>query len=93
MVYILHFDKPFGHARHYVGYCKDNRFEERLQEHASGRGSLFLKKVIEAGITWELVATFPNATENFERRIKEVWKNTSRLCSICNENLHLVWQC
>lgn len=83
MVYILHFDKPFGHARHYVGYCKDARFNDRMEEHKQGRSG-FMKRVHDAGIAWQVVATFPGATENFERRIKTVWKNTTRICPICS---------
>lgn len=37
VIYVLHFDRPLHHARHYVGYARNLR--ARLQAHAGGRGS------------------------------------------------------
>ena len=37
-VYLLHFDQPYKHARHYVGWTARN-VRCRLAEHAAGRGA------------------------------------------------------
>lgn len=86
MVYIIHFEKPFKHAKHYVGYCDDQRFEERIAEHRQARyQDSFMGKVNAAGIGWHVARTIPGADENLERRIKEVWKRTSALCPCCTD--------
>ena len=53
-----------------------------MDEHSSGRGSKFLKRVLDAGITWEVVARL-SGDENLERRIKFVWKDTVKRCPVC----------
>lgn len=50
MIYILHFDSPYFHARHYVGYCGDGTLEQRLQRHRSGQGSRLMSAIELAGI-------------------------------------------
>jgi predicted GIY-YIG superfamily endonuclease len=37
IVYLLHFDQPYKHARHYVGWTARN-VKRRLAEHEAGRG-------------------------------------------------------
>lgn len=86
MVYILHFERPFKHARHYVGYCEDSRFDERMKEHHAARyQDSFMGKVNAAGIKWEVARVIPGADENLERRIKFIWKRTAALCPCCTE--------
>jgi predicted GIY-YIG superfamily endonuclease len=36
-IYLLHFERPFGHARHYLGSAED--LEARLTEHAADAGA------------------------------------------------------
>ena len=38
MIYLIHFDRPLHHARHYLGYCADGTLEVRLIRHRAGRG-------------------------------------------------------
>lgn len=85
MVYILHLNQKFGHSRHYVGYCGDDRFDERMKEHLSGNGSKFMARVKKKGINWQCVVKVPGATENLERRIKYIWKDTTKRCPICSK--------
>lgn len=68
-VYLIHLDRPFQHARHYVGWAKD--LDRRLAHHAAGTGARFLQVVREAGITWQLVRVWPDADRTFERRLKK----------------------
>jgi hypothetical protein len=81
MVYLIHFDKPYKHARHYIGFT-DN-LEQRLHDHEHTRnGARLLQVVREAGIGFEVVKTWPEGDRNFERQLHNR-KNSSRLCPIC----------
>jgi len=78
-VYLLHFDRPYKHARHYLGYAKD--LQAWLELHRSGNGARLIQVVQEAGIGWTLARTWPGGKE-IERRLKRQ-KNSPRLCPIC----------
>jgi predicted GIY-YIG superfamily endonuclease len=79
VVYLLHFDRPFGHARHYTGWTTD--LVARLAEHAAGRGARLLAVVTEAGIGWQLARTWCG-TRNTERALKRQG-GASRRCPLC----------
>ena len=79
-VYLLHFNAPFGHARHYTGWSAD--LSLRLAEHAAGRGARLTEVVAAAGITWTLARTWPNKTRSDERRIKNQG-GAARRCPLC----------
>lgn len=80
-IYILHFEHPFKHARHYIGWT-DN-LEQRLTDHWNGRGSTLLKHVRMAEIGWIVAAVFPG-TRNDERKLKNRG-GCSRSCPICQD--------
>jgi len=50
MIYIIHFDSSYHHARHYVGFRRDGGLEERLARHRAGSGSRLMLAVELAGI-------------------------------------------
>ena len=52
-VYLLHFDQPYKHANHYIGWTK-RTVRCRLAEHEAGRGARLLAVVRAAGIGWQL---------------------------------------
>ena len=79
-IYIIHFDQPFRHARHYVGWT-EGAVEDRIAYHRSGRGAVLLRAVNEAGIGWSVVETFPG-TRYDERRIKKS-HHRERYCPVC----------
>lgn len=79
-VYLLHFDTPFGHAKHYTGWTAD--LAQRLAQHASGRGARLTEVVKDAGIGWTLARTWPGVTRTFERRLKNQG-GASRRCPAC----------
>lgn len=85
MVYLIHFDEPFGHAQHYLGYSKDELFEKRMECHKKNQGSRLIAAVNKAGIGWKVVRTWPNEDGNFERKLKN-WKKSRCLCPVCKEN-------
>jgi predicted GIY-YIG superfamily endonuclease len=79
MVYLLHFARPYRHARHYLGYAED--LEQRLARHRAGSGARLLAVIAAAGIDWRLVRTW-SGTRTLERRLKGRHSGV-RLCPIC----------
>lgn len=87
MVYLIHFDRPLGNldnprgqARHYLGYTED--LETRIEAHRRGNGSAIMRAVSDAGISWQLVRTWPGGRD-VERRLKRQ-HNAPRFCPICS---------
>ena len=80
MVYLIHFDTPYKHARHYLGFTHD--LDARLEQHRQGNGARLIEVIAEHGITWRLARTWEGERE-LERRLKN-WHNSPRLCPICN---------
>jgi predicted GIY-YIG superfamily endonuclease len=79
-VYLIHFLKPYKHARHYLGYSTN--LDKRITDHLCGMGARLLEVVTDAGIEWRLVRTWPGDRE-LERQLKNR-KDAPRLCPICN---------
>jgi len=78
-VYLLHFARPYRHARHYLGYAED--LERRLARHRAGTGARLLEVISEAGITWRLVRTW-SGSRTLERQLKGRHSGV-RLCPLC----------
>lgn len=85
MIYILHFDTSYHHAKHYVGYCADGTLEQRLARHRAGQGSRLMLAIELAGIGFTVALTHPG-DRHFERKLKRA-KNTSRFCPLCSKRL------
>lgn len=79
-VYLIHLERPYKHARHYIGFARN--IEARLDHHRRGSGANFLKVVTRAGIPWHLVRVWAGQDKTFERRIKG--RSATRLCPECN---------
>lgn len=81
-LYLLHFDPPYQHARHYLGYA-DN-VERRVVEHlsSSSKSSPLVRAALANGSTVELVRTWPGGTRTLERRLKRR-HNHGPLCPTC----------
>jgi predicted GIY-YIG superfamily endonuclease len=77
-IYLLHFERPFGHARHYLGWA--GNLDGRLWHHRRGTGANLMRKVREAGIDWQLARTW-DGTRNDERRMKN--RGHTRRCPVC----------
>jgi predicted GIY-YIG superfamily endonuclease len=78
-VYLLHFDRPYQHARHYCGWAGD--LPGRLRQHRAGRGARLLQVINQAGIGWTLVRTWTGPRAR-ERQIKRQG-GLSRCCPAC----------
>ena len=79
-IYLLHFDRPYRHAAHYLGYSPN--IPARLREHAAGTGARLTQVVKDAGIGWQLARTWPGATRRDERRLKRRGSGR-RQCPMC----------
>jgi predicted GIY-YIG superfamily endonuclease len=85
-VYLLHFEQPYRHARHYLG--STTSLDTRLKQHTRGRkagGARLMEVVNQAGIPWRLARTWEGGREE-ERQLKG-WNNGCRLCPICKAEL------
>ena len=81
-VYLIHFDAPYKHARHYIG-CTCN-LERRIAEHRRGdstKASRLMAAVHDANIGWDVVRTW-EGDYNLEKRLQAT-HNGARLCPIC----------
>jgi predicted GIY-YIG superfamily endonuclease len=79
-IYLLHFARPYRHARHYLGFAED--LEQRLAQHRAGRGARLVQVVLGAGIGFEVARTW-KGDRRLERRLKNQRNAPARLCPIC----------
>lgn len=81
-VYLIHFDEPFKHAEHYIGFVtKQSNLSLRMDHHKNGRGARLMDAVSKAGIDWRVVRYWPKGDRTFERRLKG--RSAKRYCPIC----------
>lgn len=81
-IYLIHFERPFKHARHYIGWTEGD-VDAREIRHLEGRGSPLLRAVDEASIAFSVVRTW-KGTRKLERQLKNR-KKASKLCPECKE--------
>lgn len=84
--YLIHFDQPYKHAKHYRGFC-EGKVEDRLAMHQSGNGARLLRVLNEAGIGYKVVRIWTDVDRGFERALKK--KAVHSICPICNPKLKL----
>jgi predicted GIY-YIG superfamily endonuclease len=83
MVYLIHFERPYRHARHYVGYSRNaEAFERRIEHHRNGTGARLLEVVTAAGIGFHVSRTWPDGTRDDEGRLKRR-HGAGRFCPAC----------
>lgn len=80
-VYLIHFDTPYRHAHHYLGYAERD-VEQRLAQHRAGNGARLMEVIAAAGITWQLARTWIG-DRALERKLK-TRHDSPALCPICN---------
>ena len=78
-VYLLHFSRPYWHARHYIGFS--TRLESRIRDHRRGRGSPLVAAAVECGIEIFIARRWEKVTRGFERRLHRTVGQ--RMCPIC----------
>ena len=84
VIYLLHFDRPYRHARHCTGWTEGSgSLTERLTRHERGDGARLLAVVHAAGITWQLARTWTGPRAR-ERQLKRQG-GASRRCPMCHQ--------
>ncbi|WP_280410095.1 hypothetical protein [Nocardia brasiliensis] len=81
-MYLLHFERPYRHAKHYTGWTTD--LDARLADHRAGRGARLLAVIEKAGIGWSLARTW-DGNRGRERQLKRAG-GASRRCPMCGVN-------
>ena len=81
-IYLLHFDQPYKHAKHYLGWASD--LDARLAQHADGSGARLLQVARDAGIGWQLARTWPG--DRYRERQLKNQGGRSRMCPVCKHN-------
>ncbi|MFI7126057.1 hypothetical protein ACIBQ1_10215 [Nonomuraea sp. NPDC050153] len=79
-VYLLHFDRPYKHARHYIGWTPGD-LNRRLHQHRNGTGARLMQVITAAGIDF-VVARIWDGGRNLERSLKNRG-GASRSCPLC----------
>ena len=80
LVYLLHLDPPYRHARHYLGWTRD--LAARLEAHRAGQGARLMEVVKQAGGSFHLARTWPGGRDR-ERAIKDRHE-APKLCPECS---------
>jgi predicted GIY-YIG superfamily endonuclease len=79
--YLLHFSRPFHHARHYTGWTQYLAY--RLRLHRTGQsGVRLIRAAVDDGVRLRLAQTWPDTTRAWERELKNR-HNAARYCPIC----------
>jgi predicted GIY-YIG superfamily endonuclease len=79
VVYLLHFDRNFSHARHYLGSTDD--LGRRLAQHRRGDGAKLMAAINRAGIDFKVARVWRGGRQ-LERQLKKR-HGGPRLCPIC----------
>lgn len=83
LLYVIHFDRPYKHAKHYLGFTRD--LDQRLLKHNAGNGARLMQVIKEAGITYTVhVIGYGDRYE--ERRLKK--HSSTRYCPRCKVKQH-----
>lgn len=80
-VYVLHFDPPYKHARHYIGFC-EGTVEKRFERHCNGNGNPLVKAAKNAGSKITVAHVFEGASRTFERQLKNR-RDVCKWCKLC----------
>lgn len=81
-IYLLHFDPPLHHAKHYLGWAAD--IKARFGVHLDHKGSPLVSAAVKNGSEVTLARTWEGAGRGTERRLKKR-KNLRSLCPLCRE--------
>jgi predicted GIY-YIG superfamily endonuclease len=89
MVYLLHFNTPYKHAAHYLGYASN--LSKRVLKHATKPDARLMQVIKENNIGFVVARVWPDADRNEERRLKNTG-SSKRFCPICNEWHELIFK-
>jgi len=84
-IYLLHFSRPLGHARHYLGWASNLKRRLWVQRRGGPHAAKILQATHAAGIRLTLVATW-TGTRDDERRMKRN-NDRARACPKCRNRV------
>jgi predicted GIY-YIG superfamily endonuclease len=79
VVYLLHFQRAFWHARHYTGWTPD--LGARIEAHMTGDGARLMEVIHDEAIPFALARIWDDGTRTMERTFKQ--RGAARHCPIC----------
>jgi hypothetical protein len=82
VVYLIHFDPPYGKNRHYIGITTEDRIAARFAEHATGRGARMTAAAADAGCGFKLARLFPTDDPADEYRLL-LRADEKHFCPVC----------
>ena len=83
-LYIIHFNRSFHHARHYIGIAQDAK--KRLKRHKAGDGSRLVRAVIytDIKIRMNVIGEFEDfSTAHQAEKVLKKKHSTKKYCPIC----------
>lgn len=83
-VYLIHFDPPYKHAKHYLGFAED--VLPRVWAHQTGHGARLTQVAVDHGCNLVLARVWEDGDRKLERKLKRR-KNAPKLCPICGAEL------
>jgi hypothetical protein len=81
-LYLLHFDPPYKHAGHYLGYGNDVWQRMHEHRHTQSKSSPLVRAALANGSTVVLARIWRNGDRTLERRLKRQG-GLSRHCPFC----------
>lgn len=94
-IYLVHFDRPYEHARHYLGSTGTNGYQtsvrDRLDRHRAGGGARLLAVANVAGVTYRVVRVWvgPETGRDYEAQLKR-GGSSGGYCAVCHPTCHKV---
>lgn len=84
MIYLLHFDQPYRHARHYLGFTARDGLAARIAEHAGGgaKASPLIRAAMRQGCVISIARVWPAGSRTLERKLKNRG-GLARQCPLC----------
>jgi hypothetical protein len=83
-VYLLHFDTPLAHAKHYLGWAEDA--EKRVQKHFEGTSGVKIMDAVHRNrISFTVARVWDGVTRTFERSLKNRG-GLGQFCPICRNS-------
>jgi hypothetical protein len=84
-VYLVHFQRRYKHAQHYLGFCESDDVRTRMERHTVGRGARLLAAVSGASIAMRVARLWRGrkADRTFERKLKNSCR-LAKLCPVCS---------
>ena len=84
-LYVIHFDKPYKHAKHYTGIAID--VVKSMKEHRGGYGAKLMRVLKEnnIGFKYNIIGEYPtfSLAKAEEKRLKTKVKQPKNYCPIC----------